>query len=99
MPQPRRSPPGSPRAFARARSIGPALPARRLRPREPDRTRRRGEQILAARWTALPPRGSPSLQPARRVDRGVGQDTVGAGALEADQALHHRPLAVEPAIL
>ena len=44
-------------------------------------------------------RAEPSrLQLLRRLRRKIGQDAVGAGALEAEQAFHHRPLAVDPAI-
>src|SRR6266404_5947040 len=42
---------------------------------------------------------SPRLEAFGGVDREIGQDAVGAGALEAEEALHHRPLAVEPAAL
>src|SRR6266404_8747052 len=38
------------------------------------------------------------LQLFRRLRREVSEDAVGAGALERQQAFHHRPLAVDPAI-
>src|SRR6476660_8181355 len=47
-------------------------------------------------------RGSPEqrsalrLQPFRGPGCEVGEDAVGAGALESQQAFHHRPLAVDP---
>ena len=41
---------------------------------------------------------SPGLQPPRRLEREIGQHAVGAGALEGEQALQHRRVAVEPAV-
>src|SRR5277367_4451272 len=38
------------------------------------------------------------LQPLRRLRREVGEDAVGAGALEGEQAFHDRAVAVDPAI-
>src|SRR3954462_15315097 len=38
-------------------------------------------------------------QPLRHPRRVIGEDAVGAGPLEGDQALHHGALAVDPAVL
>src|SRR5882724_12591482 len=38
------------------------------------------------------------LQLLRRLRCEIGQDAVGAGALEPQEAFHHRPLAVDPAV-
>ena len=81
----------------------------RIKAAKPTTARIRGSEAHRVKWkdrgAKHPPREArvcrwPSaLEFLRRARREVCQHPVGAGALEGDQAFHHRLVAVDPAVL
>src|ERR1700722_13439298 len=84
------------RAIASASLISPHHPVETVHVPKPTSLTRRSVPGNV-RYRMLLPAAAPQHPRGRRGE--IGQNTVGSGAPDPDQRLHHRPLAVDPPTL